>query len=58
MKKHTSQFRQLKKQEDIIAKNHDNLLPYAEIFSRRRPITVIGKKIKLFLTQRFTLFHI
>ncbi|KAG4068062.1 hypothetical protein HA402_011395 [Bradysia odoriphaga] len=41
MRKHNSQFRQLKKLEDIIAKNHDNLLPYADIFVKRRPVTMI-----------------
>lgn len=43
MRKHNLQFRQLKKLEDIIAKRHDELLPYAEIYRKRRPVTVIGK---------------
>lgn len=52
MKKHTSQFRQLKKLEEIIAINHDNLLPYAEIFTKRRPVTVIGKTILFILSLK------
>ncbi|KAJ6646491.1 hypothetical protein Bhyg_01702 [Pseudolycoriella hygida] len=47
MRKHNSQFRQLKKLEDIVAKNHDNLLPYAEIYAKRGPVTVIGSIAQL-----------
>lgn len=50
IRKHNSQFRQLIKLENIIAKNHDNLLPYAEIYAKRRPVTVIGEtKLNEFL---------
>lgn len=55
MRKHNSQFRQLKQLEDIVAKNNDSLLPYADLYAKRRPVTIIGKfrfNFDLFILMR------